>query len=127
MATPNKATTKGPKTEHVIDASGQILGRLATRVAILLQGKNTPDYLPRNAGNTIVMVKNASKIKLSGKNKAEQKVYHHHTGYMGHLKTGKYLQIMEKDPSRVIQMAVFNMLPKNWLRQRRMNRLKITA
>jgi large subunit ribosomal protein L13 len=125
MATPNKATTKGPKQEHVIDASNQILGRLATQIAVLLQGKNTPDYLPRNAGNTVVVVKNAAKIKLSGKNKAEQKVYYRHTGYMGHLRTAKYKELMEKDAKRVLEMAVFNMLPKNWLRQRRMNRLKI--
>lgn len=112
------------KTQHVIDASGQTLGRLATQVANLLQGKNTPAYNPRLIGATVVVVKNASKIKITG-NKETQKVYYKHTGYMGHLKEKPYKDQFMKDPRRVIEYAVFNMLPKNFIRQRRMNNLKI--
>ena len=126
MATQNKATTKTKTVQHVIDASGMILGRLATQVAHLLQGKDTPDYIPRLSGHNSVLVKNASKIKLS-RNKADTKVYHRHTGYQGHLYTSKYKEVVAKDAGEPLRLAVFNMLPKNYLRQRRMNRLKIEA
>jgi large subunit ribosomal protein L13 len=126
MATPNKATTKTPTQQHVIDATNMILGRLATQVAHILQGKNTADYLPRLSGYNFVTVKNASKIKMS-KNKADTKVYHRHTGYQGHLYTSKYKELVAKDAGGPLKLAVFNMLPKNYLRQRRMNRLKIEA
>ena len=124
MATPNKATTKTPTQQHVIDGTDKILGRLATQVAHILQGKNTADYLPRLSGYNFVVVKNAAKIKIS-KNKADTKVYHRHTGYQGHLYTAKYKELIAKDPGEPLRLAVFNMLPKNYLRQRRMNRLKI--
>ena len=124
MATPTKATTKTPKQQHIIDADGRILGRVATEVAHLLQGKNSADYLPRLSGYNFVTVKNASKIKLS-RNKADTKEYHRHTGYQGHLYTAKYKEIVGKTVEGPLWLAVFNMLPKNYLRQRRMNRLKI--
>lgn len=126
MATPNKATTKKPRQQHIIDATDQILGRLATQVAVLLQGKNEPDYLPRLSGSNVVIVKNAGKIKVT-RNKADTKLYHRHTGYQGHLYTKTYRQVVEADPTEALRLAVFNMLPKNYLRQRRMNRLKIEA
>lgn len=126
MATPNKATTKHPTEQHVIDATDKILGRLATQVAHILQGKNAVDYLPRLSGYNFVVVKNASKIKMT-RNKADTKVYHRHTGYQGHLYTAKYKELVAKDPGEPLRLAVFNMLPKNYLRQRRMNRLKIEA
>ncbi len=126
MATPNKATTKKPYQQHVIDASGQILGRLATQVAHLLQGKESADYLPRLSGSNVVVVKNAAKIKVT-RNKSVTKLYHHHTGYQGHLYTKTYGQIVAADPTAALRLAVYNMLPANWLRQRRMNRLKIEA
>lgn len=126
MATQNKATTKTPSQQHVIDATDKILGRLAVQVAHILQGKNSADYLPRLSGYNFVVVKNASKIKLS-KNKADTKVYHRHTGYQGHLYTSKYKELVAKDAGEPLRLAVFNMLPKNYLRQRRMNRLKIEA
>lgn len=126
MATQNKATTKTPTQQHVIDGADKILGRLATQVAHILQGKNSPDYLPRLSGYNFVTVKNASKIKIS-KNKADTKEYHRHTGYQGHLYTAKYKELVAKDPGEPLRLAVFNMLPKNYLRQRRMNRLKIEA
>lgn len=112
------------KVQHVIDASGQTLGRLATQVAALLQGKNTPAYNPRLIGSNVVVVKNASKVKIGG-NKEISKIYYRHTGYMGHLKEKTYRDVFAKDPRRVIEYAVFNMLPKNFIRQKRMNNLKI--
>ncbi len=108
----------------MIDASGQTLGRLATQVAALLQGKNTPAYNPRLIGSNVVVVKNASKVKIGG-NKEISKIYYRHTGYMGHLKEKTYRDVFAKDPRRVIEYAVFNMLPKNFIRQKRMNNLKI--
>lgn len=112
------------KTQHVIDATGQTLGRLATQIAAILQGKNSPAYNPRLISGNVVVVKNASKVKISG-NKEIEKIYYKHTGYMGHLKEKNYRTVFEKDPRRVVEYAVFNMLPKNWIRQRRMNNLKI--
>ncbi|PIT92977.1 MAG: 50S ribosomal protein L13 [Candidatus Harrisonbacteria bacterium CG10_big_fil_rev_8_21_14_0_10_38_8] len=125
MAT--KAIGKGKKVEikeYVIDAQGKILGRLASEVAVILQGKNTPDYERNKVGNTKVVIKNAKGIQVTG-NKENKKVYYHHTGYMGHLREETYRQVFKKDPTEVIRKAVFNMLPKNLLRQRRMNRLTI--
>jgi len=122
MATQSKATTKGEKIQHVIDASGQTLGRLASQIAVLLQDKNTAAYLPRLAGKNVVVVKNASKLVVSG-NKATQKVYYRHTGYMGHLREKPFKIMFKETPEIILKKAVYNMLPKNWLRQRRMNRL----
>ena len=110
--------------EYMIDATNQKLGRLASEIAVILQGKKNPDYEPRLPGNIKVMVKNASKIQVTGR-KSEDKVYYHHTGYMGHLKTKKYEEVFEKSPETVLRKAVFNMLPKNRLRQKRLNHLVI--
>ncbi|MDP2695919.1 MAG: 50S ribosomal protein L13 [bacterium] len=110
--------------EHVIDASNQKLGRLASQIAIILQGKLTPDYEPRLPGTDRVIVKNVSKLIVTGR-KAEQKVYYRHTGYIGHLKTIKFKAVFAEKPERVLWLAVFNMLPKNRLRQKRLNRLTI--
>jgi large subunit ribosomal protein L13 len=110
--------------EQVIDATNQRLGRLATKIALILQGKNRADYQPRLEGKDGVLVKNVSRIILTGK-KVDQKVYHYHTGYVGHLRTIPFKDMKAKHPERVLQWAVYNMLPKNFLRQKRMNRLKI--
>jgi large subunit ribosomal protein L13 len=117
-------TTTKEKTQHVIDAEGQVLGRLATQIARILQGKHRVSYLPREAGDDVVIVKNAAKI-VTTKDKAEKKIYYRHTGYMGHLKEQPFKAIFERDPAEVLRRAVFNMLPKNFIRQKRMNRLKI--
>lgn len=110
--------------QHVIDATNQKLGRLASQIAIILQGKLNANYEQRLAGEDKVLIKNVSKIVVTGK-KATQKVYHHHTGYMGHLKADKYKAVFEKSPQKVLWYAVYNMLPKNKLRQKRLNRLVI--
>ena len=112
--------------EFVIDAEGQIVGRLATKIALILQGKNTAAYEPRLSGGNRVIVKNAAKVKFSG-NKETQKEYYHHTSYQGHLRAKNVEAMRASTPEKIVEWAVFNMLPKNKLRQVRMNRLKIQA
>lgn len=110
--------------EYIIDAAGKILGRVASEVALILQDKKSPSYNPRLIGNVRVVVKNAKKVKISG-NKAKQKIYYHHTGYIGHLRARTFEQLFAQSPERVIWKAVYNMLPKNRLRKARMKKLKI--
>lgn len=108
------------------NAEGEILGRLAAKIAIILQGKTDAAYEPRLLGNNVVIVKNAGKVKVTGK-KEIQKEYYHHTGYQGHLRTKSFAAMRERTPTRMLEYAVYNMLPKNRLRPGRMKRLKITA
>ena len=109
---------------YTIDAEGKILGRIASEAAVALQGKKSADYQPRLPGNVIVTINNASKVKVSG-NKAEQKIYYHHTGYIGHLKKQRFEELFAKSPRKVVWNAVYNMLPKNRLRRERIKNLKI--
>jgi large subunit ribosomal protein L13 len=111
---------------HVIDASGQTLGRLATRVASLLQGKHKPTYSPHLDMGDYVVVVNAEKVHVTGK-KGTDKVYYHHTGYMGGLKTTTLEKMLNKRPQRVIELAVQGMLPKNRLGRRLLRNLKVYA
>lgn len=110
--------------EHIIDATNQTLGRLATKIAHLLQDKHKVSYEPRLEGTDWVVIKNASKIILTGK-KLTQKIYYYHTGYMGHLRERNVKDMLAKHPTRILEWAVYNMLPKNKLRPKRMKRLKI--
>ncbi len=110
--------------DHVIDAKQKHLGRLASQVAGILQGKNTPAYNPRLEGEGRVVVKNAAQIELTGK-KVEQKRYYKHTGPLGHLKERKFKDVVAKNPGWVIRRAVMMMLPKNKLQAKRMKRLII--
>jgi len=110
--------------EHIIDVKNKYLGRVATEIAEILQGKKHPVYDPKNEGTDRVVVKNVVGIKVSGR-KTKQKIYYRHTGYMGHLKTLSYEQMKEKDPALALRHAVRGMLPKNFLRDRRMKRLII--
>lgn len=125
-------TTKRPQltelneTWYLVDAKDKILGRLASKVAIILTGKNKPDYDPSVPNKVKVIVTNAALIKISG-NKLEQKNYYHHTGYLGGLKTTKYSDLIVKDPAEVIRRAVSGMLPKNKLRRLKLDDLKIYA
>lgn len=112
--------------EYVIDAEGQILGRLATKIAAILQGRTSAAYNPRLAGNNRVVVKNAAKVQFTGQ-KETQKMYYHHTSYQGHLREKPVEEMRKRTPTRIVEYAVFNMLPKNKLRQVRMNRLKVEA
>lgn len=110
--------------QYVIDAKNQKLGRLASKIAQILQGKMHPDYEPRNPGKDTVVVKNASRIAVSGR-KADQKIYYRHTGYMGHLKERLYKEFFAKSPEKILELAVKRMLPQNFLKQKRLNRLII--
>ncbi len=110
--------------DHIIDAKTERLGRLATRIAVILQGKLHPSYDPRLTSPNRVVVKNAGKMEITGK-KYEEKMYYHHTGYMGHLREKTYRQLFEKSPKEVLRRAVYNMLPKNRLRAGRLNKLVI--
>ena len=112
---------------HVVDAEGVPLGRLASAVAQLIRGKHKPTFTPHMDGGDFVVVLNAAKVKLTGK-KSEQKKYFSHSGYMGHEKFTPVNNLLAKHPDRVIEKAVFGMLPKNALsRQRLRLKLKVYA
>ena len=108
---------------QTIDAAGKILGRLAAEIAVLLRGKNRPDFVPYKDAGDFVAVKNVDKIIISGK-KIEKKKYYHHSGYMGGLKETPLKKVFEKDPGEVLKRAVLGMLPKNKLRAKQIKRLK---
>jgi large subunit ribosomal protein L13 len=98
----------------VVDASGMVLGRLATEVARILRGKHKPMFTPHMDTGDFVIVINASKVKVTGR-KAEQKQYFRHTGYMGHELYTPFATMLTKHPERIIEKAVHGMLPKNAL------------
>jgi len=109
---------------HIIDATGKSLGRLAVDIAIKLRGKDRPEFLPHiDIGNTVT-VNNFSKVKFSGK-KATQKIYYKHSDWMGGMKETVLEKMMDKNPKRVLQLAVNRMLPDNKLRAKQIKRLKI--
>jgi large subunit ribosomal protein L13 len=111
---------------YVIDATGKTLGRLSSQIALRLMGKHKPIYTPHVDGGDYVIVINAKKIKLTGK-KWGQKMYYHHSGYMGGLKTVTAKQIWTKRPERLVELAVKRMLPKNKLASKMLKKLKIYA
>jgi large subunit ribosomal protein L13 len=111
--------------EYHIDATKKPLGRLASEVALILQGKKHPHYDPRLAGDDVVVISNISSIALTGKKKKEKK-YYRHTGYVGHLKVKTFEEEFAKQPERVLREAVRRMLPKNFLNKRRLTRLRFT-
>jgi len=110
--------------EYVIDAKNKKLGRLASEIAILLQGKQHPNYNPRLGGQDKVIVKNIRQMVLTG-NKAKTKVYYRHSGPLGHLKEKKFIDVFEKNPAWVLKHAVRLMLPKNKLATKMLKRLII--
>lgn len=109
---------------YIISAEGKVLGRLASNIAVILRGKQKPDFEPYKDIGDFVVVKNISKIKLTGK-KAQKKVYYRHSGYMGGLKKTKIRKLLEENPREVLKKAVFGMLCKNKLRDKQIRRLKI--
>lgn len=110
--------------EYRIDAKNKKLGRLASEIAAILQGKKSVYYDPRLAGGDQVIVENVEALAVSGK-KMEEKRYYRHTGYMGHLKSKTLDQVFQKDPAKVLRRAVTRMLPKNFLKDKRIKRLII--
>jgi large subunit ribosomal protein L13 len=111
---------------YVVDASGQTLGRLATRVARVLRGKHKPVYSPSVDTGDYVIVVNAERIHVTGR-KLDQKIYYRHTGYPGGLKEITLRNLLQKHPTRVIEHAVRGMLPKNRLGRRMFKKLKVYA
>lgn len=122
-------STKASEIErqwHVIDASDKILGKLATEAAKLLMGKHKPTFSRHLDTGDFVVVINAEKVRFTGK-KAEQKLYHSHSGYPGGLKTVSLGRLMQTNPARVIEHAVKGMLPHNRLGAQMLKKLKVYA
>ncbi|MGI6056538.1 MAG: 50S ribosomal protein L13 [Bilifractor sp.] len=122
MANPDKLEKKW----YVVDASGMVLGRLASEVASVLRGKNKPEFTPNVDTGDYVVVINADKIKVTGK-KLEQKIYYRHSDYVGSLKETTLKEMLAKHPERVIEFAVKGMLPKGPLGREMMTKLHVYA
>jgi large subunit ribosomal protein L13 len=112
------------KDWHVIDAAGRPLGRVATEAAFLLKGKHKPTYEPHLDDGDFVIVVNASQVRVTG-NKSQQIQYHRHSGYPGGLKSRSYADQMEKFPERVLEQAIWGMLPKGPLGKQMFRHLKV--
>lgn len=114
------------REKHHLDANGEILGRLATKIARLLIGKHKRTYSPHLDSGDFVVVTNAKEVLVTGK-KEKQKTYYRHSGYPGGLKAERLEELRARNPKRIVEYAVWNMLPKNRLRKNRMARLKVFA
>ena len=122
MANPDKIERKW----YVVDAEGQTLGRLAAEVAKVLRGKNKPEFTPHiDTGDNVIVI-NAEKIKVTGK-KLDQKVYYHHSDYVGGMKETTLREMMAKKPEQVIELAVKGMLPKGPLGRSMLTKLHVYA
>ena len=111
---------------YVVDADGKVLGRLASEVAKILRGKNKPNFTPHMDGGDFVIVINADKVKLTG-NKYQDKMYHHHSGYPGGIKSISAEDLLVKKPEALIRIAVKGMIPKNPLGRQTLKKLKVYA
>ncbi|PIZ95290.1 MAG: 50S ribosomal protein L13 [Candidatus Magasanikbacteria bacterium CG_4_10_14_0_2_um_filter_37_12] len=114
------------REKHEIDATGQAVGRLASKIAMVLRGKDKPDFSPHIDRGGIVTIINASQVKFTG-DKLVQKDYYHHTMYPGGIRRTPMKKIFDNDPGEVIRRAVYGMLPKNRLRDEMMKRLVIKS
>jgi large subunit ribosomal protein L13 len=114
------------KRWHLVDARDRVLGRLASKIATILRGKNKPIFTPHmDAGDYVVLI-NADKVILTG-DKLEKKIYYRHSGYVGGLKKTTAKEMLKKRPENLIRFAVKGMLPKNSLGRRQLTKLKIYA
>lgn len=109
---------------YIVDATGQTLGRFASRIAKILMGKHKPNYTPNVDNGDFVVVINAEKIKVTGK-KLTDKIYYHHTGYIGNLKAETLKDRLKNEPEEVIYDAVYGMIPKTRLGKKMIKKLKI--
>ncbi len=109
---------------YVVDAKDKVVGRLASRIAMILMGKHKPHYTPHLDTGDFVVVINASRVRFTGR-KWEQKCYYRHSGYPGGLKVRKAREVLEKNPEEILRHAVRGMLPKNHLGRRLLKKLKI--
>jgi len=121
-----KAETKSDKKWYLIDAEGKTLGHLATKIAVILRGKNKPTFVPHLDMGDYAVVINAEKIKLTGK-KEEQKEYIHHTGYLGHIRRKPISVVRTLNPTHILYTAVAGMIPRNRLKKSVLEKLKIYA
>ncbi|MGC8867295.1 MAG: 50S ribosomal protein L13 [Elusimicrobiales bacterium] len=121
---PTKEFVERNRKWHIIDATGQILGRMASKIATLLCGKNKPYYTPHIDCGDFVVVTNTDKIKLTG-NKEEEKFYFSHSGYAKGARIISFKDMMTKDSRKVLYLAVKRMLDKNKLRDKRLKRLRL--
>jgi len=111
---------------YVVDANGKTLGRMASEIARRLRGKHKAEYTPHVDTGDYIVVVNAEKVRVSGK-KASDKMYHHHTGYMGNMRSFSFEKMMERAPQDIITIAVKGMLPKNPLGRAMLGKLKVYA
>lgn len=111
---------------HLIDAEGKTLGRLSTEIARRLRGKHKPEFTPHMDTGDYIVVINAEKIHVTGK-KLSDKMYHHHTGYIGNLKSESLEQLLARKPEKVIQTAVKGMMPRGPLGRAMLRKLKVYA
>ncbi|MBA2566134.1 MAG: 50S ribosomal protein L13 [Gemmatimonadetes bacterium] len=125
MPTRERTSAGADTTWHTVDADGRVLGRLATSVATVLRGKHRPDFAPNVEGDHVIVV-NAAKVKLTGR-KLEQKFHRYHTGYPGGLKEIQYTKLLGEHPERVVEYAVWGMLPKNKLGRKLRKNLRVYA
>jgi len=120
-------SAKAEEVEHdwyVVDAEGLTLGRLATEIARRLRGKHKPEYTPHVDTGDFIVVVNAEKIRVTG-NKEKDKIYYHHTGFVGNLKAVSLGKLRETHPDRIIKTAVKGMLPRNTLGRNMFKKLKV--
>lgn len=122
MASPSTVERKW----YVVDAEGKTLGRLASEVANVLRGKNKPTYTPHIDTGDYVIVVNAEKVKVTGK-KLDQKIYYHHSGYVGGLKQTKYRKLMAEKPEFAVKHAIIGMMPKGPLGRQMARKLRVYA
>ena len=122
MANPAKIERKW----YVVDATGMTLGRLASEVAKILRGKNKPVFTPHEDTGDYVIITNAEHIKVTGK-KLDQKIYYHHSDYVGGMKETTLREMLNKKPEKVIELAVKGMLPKGPLGRQMMTKLHVYA
>ena len=111
---------------YVVDASGKTLGRLSTEIARRLRGKHKPEYTPHVDTGDYIVVVNAEKVRVTG-NKLKDKIYHHHTGYIGNLKSIPLEKLLDETPERAIEYAVKGMLPRGPLGRKMLTKLRVFA
>ncbi len=111
---------------YVVDATGKTLGRLSTEIARRLRGKHKPGYTPHMDTGDYIVVINAEKVRVTG-NKLKDKIYHHHTGYIGNLKSISLEKLLDEAPERVIEKSVKGMLPRGPLGRKMLGKLRVYA
>jgi large subunit ribosomal protein L13 len=126
MKTFNATSETVKRDWYVVDAAGKTLGRLSTEIARRLRGKHKPVYTPHVDTGDYIVVVNASQVRVTG-NKAKDKIYYKHTGYIGNLKSISFEKLREKQPERIIELAVKGMLPKGPLGRAMFRKMRVYA